>query len=84
MSSKTVNIQTGIGPMTDNFINGVLNRVAEDDVKTALGDALLEPATDILHSMLQPYVYAAVIMFIIIVCLLIWIIYLLISPKTQK
>lgn len=75
------NLQTGIGPMTDNILNTILDRVTTGDFKEKLTDKIVSPITDMINRKIQPYLYLASGLYLVVLILLLIIIYILIKKK---
>src|SRR5271170_835538 len=74
-------ITTGFGPMTDNLLTDMLNKLDTDKIKNKLTANFVDSVTDILNQKMQPYMYVAIALYSIIIMLLCVIIYLVIIKK---
>lgn len=75
------NLETGIGPMTDNILNTILDRVTTGDFKERLTDKIVSPVTNIINKKIQPYIYLAAGSYVLLLILLLIIIYMLMKNK---
>ena len=78
------NLQTGMGPLTDNLLNTVLDRVTSGDFRERLADKIVDPITDVINKKIQPYIYLAAGLYILLVILLLVIIYLLVKKNRSQ
>lgn len=67
---------TGIGPMTDNILNNILERITSDSFKEQLSNKIVGPVISLINSKIKPYVYLSIGLYMIIIILLIIIIFL--------
>lgn len=79
--NDSFNVQTGIGPMVDNILNTVLGRVTSGDFKERLTDKIVSPVTTMINRKIQPYLYLAGGLYLVLVILLLIIIYLLVKKN---
>ena len=70
-------VETGIGPITDNIVNTILDGINDEK----LSNRILDPITIIINRRLKPYIYIAAMLYAIIILMLILIIYLLIKKR---
>lgn len=85
MANSIVNqlnrIETGIGPMTDRILNNIVNKVTSGDFKELLTDKIADPIMIVINKKVQPYLYGALLLYVILIILLCFIIYLLLTRK---
>lgn len=62
-------ITSGMGPMTDKLLNGVLDAISKENVSQRF--------TQIVNDKMQPYIYTGMSMYAVIIILLCVIIYML-------
>lgn len=79
--NKNFRVETGIGPMTDNILNSILDKFNTDQFKEKITDKILDPITDIINKKIKPYVHIGIGAYLVIVILLLVIIYLLVAKK---
>jgi len=70
-------IQTGVGPMTDNFINSIIDKINSDNFKKNISDKLLDPLSLAINQKIQPYVQLSMVLYGVVIVLMVVIIYLL-------
>lgn len=75
---------TGIGPLIDKILNTILNKLNTENFKGKLVDKIVDPITGIIIQKIRPYIYAGIILYLILVVLLVFIIYLLLKQKSLK
>lgn len=75
MSSR--GFETGIGPMTDNVLNTIINKVSSDQFKATVTDRLVNPVMKEISQKAKPYVHYAIFFYVILLVLLIVIIFML-------
>lgn len=80
--SRGFSFQTGIGPITDNVINSVLDRLTGEDVKNKIADNVITPIKNIVIDKVKPYIYLMIFLGILLFVLLIAIFYF--SWKNKK
>lgn len=68
---------TGIGPMTDQILNTMLDRLTTDNFREKLTQKIVDPVTEIINKKIQPYIYVSAVLYVIVIILLIVIIYLI-------
>ena len=73
--------ETGIGPMTDRVLNNIVDKVTSGNFQEILTNKIADPIMHIINKKTQPYIFGALVLYIIVVILLIWIIYLLLSRR---
>jgi len=74
-------ITTGLGPMTDKFLNNVFSQLDTEKLKTKLTDNFVDSMTDVVNQKIQPYVYVGIALYSVVIMLLCIIIYLVIIKK---
>ena len=79
--NKNFRVETGIGPVTDNIFNVILDKLNTDQFKEKITDKIFDPITDIINKKLKPYVHIGIGAYLVIIILLLVIIYLLVSRK---
>lgn len=67
--------QTGLGPLTDRWVNRFL--VGENGEEAIIVDKVINPMTGMVREYVMPYVYAGLVMYLIIVLLLVAVLYTL-------
>lgn len=75
---KTNILETGIGPVTDRFINTAISRFTNGNFKEVVTEKVINPVSDIIYAKARPYIYISVGLYAIVILLLVIIIYLLI------
>lgn len=68
-------IDTGIGPITDGILNGIINNITSGNYKDKL-DKLVNPLISLIGDKLKPIVYVILVLYALILVLLIYIIFL--------
>jgi hypothetical protein len=76
-------IETGIGPMVDNTLNSILDRLTGDNFREKLTNKIVDPVTDIVNQRLKPYVNISLGLYAILIVLLCIIIYLLVRWRKK-
>lgn len=76
-------VVTGIGPVTDRILNGVLDKLSSREFKEKLNDKLIDPLTQIVNEKMQPYIYASLALYSIVIILLLIIIYFVVIKKQK-
>lgn len=79
--NNNYNVNTGIGPLTDNIFNSLLDRVTTDKFRERLTNQIVDPTIDMLNHKLRPYINMAIAAYVLLVVLLIVIIYLQLRKK---
>lgn len=74
-------IETGIGPMTDNLLNCILDRLSNDNFKEKLTNKIVDPVTFMINRKIKPYINLSVGLYGLVIVLLCVIIYLLVKKK---
>jgi len=75
MNSNLNEFTSGMGPMTDRLLNGILDAISKENFSQRF--------TQIVNDRVQPYVYMGMFMYAVIVMLLLVIIYLLYVDKKK-
>lgn len=75
-------IRTGMGPVTDRFINEFINGLDMADYKDRINDKIFDPVFDSINNRIRPYFYTGVLLYVINLILLIVIIYILLRKKS--
>ena len=75
------NIKTGIGPITDQLINNIIDKLNKESLREKLNYGVIYPLIDETSNKLKPYFYIGIGMYIFIIILLLVIIKLLINRK---
>jgi len=75
MNSNLNEFTSGMGPMTDRLLNGILDAISKENFSQRF--------TQIVNDRVQPYVYMGMVMYAVIVMLLLVIIYLLYVDKKK-
>lgn len=68
---------TGLGPRTDRLLSHAIERAMKDDVKNLITNKLLDPLSAYVYQTVKPYMITAIIGYIILLVLLVYVIYLL-------
>lgn len=74
-------IETGVGPVTDKFINTIVDTVNSEPFRRNIASKVLDPITVAINERIKPYLYLIGFLYLVIVILLIIIIYILIRRK---
>lgn len=69
--------QTGIGPITDKFLNSILEKINSDTFRKKVGDAIIGPFSDTINKKVKPYICTMISIYGVVILLLLIIIYLL-------
>ena len=78
---QSFRFETGIGPVTDNILNTILDRLSSDGFKEKLTDKIVDPVTTMINKKIKPYVKISIGLYSIVIVLLCIIIYLIMSKK---
>jgi uncharacterized membrane protein YukC len=78
-----MNIKTGVGPITDKFINDILNKCVTKETKQQLYSNVIEPYIIEVNTKMKKYMYIGLGMYGAIILLLIYIIYILWKGKRR-
>lgn len=85
MISNTKNehnfLETGVGPITDHFVNLLINKISTSDIKDKLAEKVVDPAVVVIKQKIKPYIYVSLGLYLIIILLLIFIIFLIYKKK---
>lgn len=76
-NNETFHLQTGIGPMTDKFLNSILEKINSDAFRKRVGDAIIGPFSDTIDKKVKPYICTMFSIYGVVILLLLIIIYLL-------
>lgn len=66
---------TGLGPRTDRLLSHAIERAMKDDVKNLITNKLLDPLSTYVYQTVKPYLIAALVAYIILIMLLVYVIY---------
>jgi len=80
-SNQNFNFQTGIGPVTDNILNAILDRFTTAQFQGKLLNKIVSPLTNVINEKIKPYVYISIGLYVFIVLLLFIIIFLVVRKK---
>lgn len=75
-------VETGIGPMTDNILNTILDRITTDNFRGKLTDKIIQPITGMINEKIKPYLYISLLLYSFIVILLFVIILLVMMRRS--
>lgn len=70
-------IATGIGPVTDRFLNESINKLNNPQFRIILANRIIDPVTGLIVTKIKPYLYYVLFLYIVVVLLLLIIIYLI-------
>ena len=79
--ADNIHLETGIGPMTDKFLNSILNKLNTENFKGKLADRIVDPVTEAINRKIRPYIITAIILYCILLILLFVIIYLVVRRR---
>lgn len=82
-NDNNFNVESGIGPMTDNILNTILDRVTSGDFKEQLTNKIVSPVIDIINKKIKPYLYVGIALYLLIILLLLIIVFLVIKKKNR-
>ncbi len=75
MSANNTKIHTGMGPMTDNLLNNVADKMANREFKEIMANKIVDPVIIIIKDKVRPYVYGGVLLYALIIILLLLILF---------
>lgn len=74
-------IETGVGPVTDKFVNTIVDTINSESFRKNVASKVLDPITVAINEKVKPYLYLIGLLYLIVVVLLIIIIVLLVKRK---
>lgn len=80
-SYRSSKIETGVGPITDQLLNSLVDKLNSDNFKTDVMGKLMDPVSEILNEKIKPYIQISMALYGIVIILMLVIIYLLITQK---
>jgi hypothetical protein len=80
-NKKEKKIETGVGPMTDQILNTLVEKINSDMFKSTITSKILDPLTASVNEKIKPYVQISMGLYGVVVILMIIIIYLLVTKK---
>lgn len=72
-------IETGMGPITDKVITDLIEKFSTEGYR----DKIIELITQTLNQKIRPYLYVTTFLFVIILTLILFIIYILLSKRCK-
>lgn len=76
-------IETGVGPMTDNIVNSIVDKVNSDAFKKNVSSKVLVPLSQAVSDKVRPYLYWMAFLYAILLVLLIVIIVMLVKMRKK-
>lgn len=72
-STDNRKIETGLGPITDNILKTLMDKLVGDEFKELLSDKIVDPVLQLVNAKIKPYIYGSIFLYVIVIILLLMI-----------